>query len=364
MIQTEFARKLNIQYPIFQAPMAGGPTTPGLVAAVSNAGGLGNLGAGYLTPEQIRSAILEIRRGTDRPFGVNLFVPETPNASEETIAGMNDYLNKYRAKLGIAPNPSIPKWAETFEEQVQVLLEENVPVFSFTFGIPPLDVIQAMKRRGTVVIGTATTVEEAGLLEAHGADAVVAQGSEAGGHRGTFLKDAADALIGTMALVPQIVDRVSVPVIAAGGIMDGRGLVASLALGASAVQMGTAFLACHESGAHAAHKRKIMTSDEDATEITHAYSGKAARGIRTEFMNDMRLYPGAIPPYPIQNALTRDIRQAAAKANDPAYMSLWAGQGLRLARDHAAAEIVQKTWDQARVLIKSLTNLGVAEEQE
>jgi len=347
MLETKLTRKLNVQYPIIQAPMAGGPTTPELVAAVSNAGGMGSLGAGYLAPDQIRSAIKAIRQLSDRPFGVNLFVPEEPNTSDDRIDGMNDYLDKYRAELGIASSPPVPKLAESFEEQVEVLLEENVPVFSFTFGIPSLEVIQAFQRRGTVVIGTATTVEEGARLEASGVDAVVAQGSEAGGHRGTFATSAGCALIGTMALVPQMVDHLSVPVIASGGIMDGRGLAASLVLGAAAVQMGTAFLTSIESGAHAAHKRKIVASREDSTEITYAYSGKAARGIRTEFMDDMRLYTGTIPDYPIQNVLTRDIRQAAAKTNNPEFMSLWAGQGLRLAQGHqTAAEIVRDTIEQ------------------
>lgn len=352
MFETELTRTLKIRYPLFQAPMAGGPTTPDLVAAVSNAGGLGNLGAAYLTPEQLRGAIQKIRELTDKPFGVNLFIPEQPEESQEAVSQMIDYLNRYRVKLGIAPNPSIPKFSESFEEQVQVLLEEQISVFSFTFGIPAHEVIQAMKKRGTVVIGTATTVEEAKHLDVAGVNAIVAQGSEAGGHRGAFLKNVSDSLIGTMALVPQIVDHVSIPVIASGGIMDGRGLVASLALGAAAVQMGTAFLACHESGAHEVYKQKILSSNEDCTEITRAYSGKPARGIRTSFMNDMHQYPGTIPTFPIQNALTRDIRQAAAKANDPEYMSLWAGQGFRLANDQSAAAIVKQTIEQADALVK------------
>jgi len=218
VFETFLTRKLNIRYPIFQAPMAGGPTTPDLVAAVSNAGGLGNLGAGYLTPEQLRNTINKIRELTDRPFGVNLFVFEQPEESEEeTIEEMSDYLNFYRNELGIQQNPSLQKYSESFEEQVQVVLEERVPVFSFTFGIPSTDVFQRMKQRGTFVIGTATTVDEAIQLEASGADAIVAQGSEAGGHRGTFLKNVSISLIGLIALVPQIVDHVSVPVIASGG---------------------------------------------------------------------------------------------------------------------------------------------------
>ncbi|MCV9952401.1 nitronate monooxygenase [Paenibacillus sp. BT-177] len=355
MFETELTRTLKIRYPIFQAPMAGGVSTSELVAAVSNAGGLGNLGGGYLTPEQLRREIQKIKQQTDQPFGVNLFVPEQSEESEEAIYRMTDYLNKYRIKLGTAQNPLILRSAESFEEQVQVLLEERVPIFSFTFGIPSPNVIQTTKQHGIFVIGTATTVDEAKQLEAGGVDAIVAQGSEAGGHRGTFLKDAShDALIGTMAIVPQIVDHVSIPVIAAGGIMDGRGLAASLLLGASAVQMGTAFLACPESGAHEKYKQKILSTNEDSTQITRAYSGKAARGIQTKFMIDMHQYSSTIPAYPIQNAMTRDIRQAAAKANNPEYMSLWAGQGLRLANDQPAASIVKQTIDEASILVQRL----------
>lgn len=353
MFETLLTQKLDIRYPILQAPMAGGPTTPELVAVVSNAGGLGNLGAGYLTPEQIRNAIHQTKKLTDRPFGVNLFVFEQPEEPEPVVIGqMAEHLSIYRNELGIPQHPTLPKYSESFEEQLQVILEERVPVFSFTFGIPAPDVIQRIKSHGTLVMGTATTVDEAIQLEAAGVEAIVAQGSEAGGHRGTFLKNESHSLIGLMALVPQMVDHVSVPVIAAGGIMDGRGLVASLALGASAVQMGTAFLACTESGAHPTYKQQILSSNEDATEITSAYSGKAARGIQTKFMCDMQSYPGEIPAYPIQHAMTKDIRQAAAMANNPAYMSLWAGQGLRLANDRSAATIVKETIEQAKGIAK------------
>lgn len=357
MMKTELTRKFKIDFPIIQAPMAGGPTTPSLVASVSNAGGLGSLGAGYLSPDQIRIAIREIKQRTDRPFSVNLFVPEQSVTSEDTVIKMNDHLNKYREELGLARATAIPSLSESFEDQVSVLLDEHVAVFSFTFGIPPLHVIHAMKQKGIDVVGTATTVNEAIALESAGVDAIVAQGSEAGGHRGSFLTSFGDSMIGTMALVPQIVDAASVPVIASGGIMDGRGLVASLALGASAVQMGTAFLASDESGAHAVYKQKIMSSNEDSTAVMHFYSGKPARGIVTDFMKDMRYYEGEIPAYPIQNALTRDIRQAASKANDPAYLSLWAGQGLRLATDQEAAKIVKQTVDQANSLMKRMGNL-------
>ncbi|WP_308639765.1 NAD(P)H-dependent flavin oxidoreductase [Paenibacillus silvisoli] len=357
MFQSAWTEKLGIRYPILLAPMAGGPSTPELVAAVSNAGGLGSVGAGYLKPDQIRSAIHEIRKLTDRPFGVNLFVPELPDTTDEAAAEMIKHLNTYRTELGLTPIKELPVVAETFAEQVQVLLDEQVAVFSFTFGIPSKDILDAMKKKGITVIGTATTVEEAKRLEASGIDAIVAQGSEAGGHRGTFIGQAEDALIGTMALVPQIVDHVSIPVIASGGIMDGRGMAASFALGAAAVQMGTAFLAAPESGAHAVYKEKLLTSPEDSTEVTRSYSGKPARGIRTAFMDDMRGYTGTIPAYPIQNALTREIRQAAAKANNPELMSLWAGQGLRLATSREAAAIMEQTIGQAEELVKRMSAL-------
>ncbi len=189
-------------------------------------------------------------------------------------------------------------------------------------------------------------------------DAIVLQGSEAGGHRGTFSIDYSQALIGTLALVPQVVDHVSVPVIASGGIMDGRGLAASLALGASAVQMGTAFIACAESGAHPDYQQRILNSQAEDTGITVAYSGKAARGVCTKFMQTMEAYQGSIPPYPIQNALTRDIRQAAAKQNNPEYMSLWAGQGVQLATDRPAGDIVRDCAREALAVIHRLTALS------
>jgi nitronate monooxygenase len=359
MLQTRFTKLVNIQYPIIQAGMAGGITTPEMVAAVSNAGGLGTLGAGYMSPDDLRTAIRKVKERTDRPFAVNLFVQQEIVFSEDDVCQMNKHLDSIRAQLGIERSPNIEKYAESFHDQIQVVLDEHVPVFSFTFGIPSHDILAQLKHKGIIVIGTATTVKEAVELEAAGVDAVVVQGSEAGGHRGTFRTDVEHSLIGTMALVPQVVDQVSVPVIAAGGIMDGRGLIASLALGASAVQMGTAFITCPESGAHELYKQRVLKSPEDATEITCAYSGKAARGIRTKFMELMKEYHGNIPPYPVQNSLTRDIRQAAAKRNDPEYMSMWAGQGLRLATDRSAATIVRKTVEQGLAVIHQLTSLGL-----
>ncbi|MFB0846771.1 NAD(P)H-dependent flavin oxidoreductase [Paenibacillus oleatilyticus] len=355
MFSTPMTDLVGCTYPIIQAGMAGGPTTPELVAAVSEAGGLGTIGAGYLPPEQIKHAIEDVRRLTDRPFAVNLFTPESFGPPDETAARMNEWLNRYRERFKLAPGAMPAKFQETFEEQLQVVLDERVPVFSFTFGIPSPEHIGKLKSEGIKLIGTATTVREALALEAAGIDLIVAQGSEAGGHRGTFLGRYEDGLVGTMALVPQIVAQVRTPVIASGGIMDGRGIVASLALGACGVQMGTAFLTCDESGAHEQHKRTILQSSEEDTTVTVAFSGKAARGIKNEFISDMKKYPGPIPEYPIQNKLTQDIRKAAANENNPQYMSLWAGQALRLNRTESASKLIGEWMSEAAGTLQRLS---------
>ncbi len=214
--------------------------------------------------------------------------------------------------------------------------------FSFTFGVLPPSAIAAIKGRGMVLLGTATTVEEALALEQAGVDAVVAQGSEAGGHRGTFAGDFDAGSVGTVALVPQIADAVEVPVIASGGIMDGRGIAAALALGASAVQMGTAFLTCDEAGIPEAYKAAILAAREHETRLTRAFSGRPARGIVNRFMTEVERSREAILPFPLQNALTRPLRAAAAKQGRAEFLSLWAGQGVRLARRQSAASLVQR----------------------
>jgi nitronate monooxygenase len=337
--QNRVTERLGIQYPIFLGPMAGGTSTPQLVAAVSNAGGLGSYGAGYLTPEQLRKAIREIRSLTDRPFAVNLFVMEEVVVDDAQVAQVNGLMQTYRDELGLGEAPVIEKYAESYEEQLAVVLEEKVPVFSFTFGIPTPEQIDALKANGTILIGTATTVREGVELEQAGVDMIVAQGSEAGAHRGTFLSAHSASLIGTVALIPSLTDYVNVPVIAAGGIMDGRGVAAAFALGAEGALLGTAFLTAQESGASTKHKEAVLNATEESTTLTRAFSGKYARGIRNRFLNEMEAHERLIPEYPIQNALTRDIRKAAAEQYRPGYLSLWAGQGSRLAQSKPARDI-------------------------
>jgi nitronate monooxygenase len=356
-LNTELCRIFDIRYPIFLAGMAGGPSTVSLTAAVSNAGGLGTLGAAYMEPEAIRTTIREIRKLTNAPFGVNLFVTRAPDDNSRTPEVQQE-LNAMRAKLGI-PQVAIEdvKTPEHFEQQFAVLLEEKVPVISTAFGVLQPHMTEQAKASGIRIVTMVTTVAEAILAEQAGCDAIVAQGSEAGGHRGTFdiINRPMGANIGILALVPQIVAHVQVPVIAAGGIMDGRGLIASLVLGAQGVQMGTRFLTSIESGAHSAYQQKLLASTEESTVITNVFSGRPARGIANEFIKVWDQNGVEPLPFPTQNTATRDIRNAAAKQNNSEYMSLWAGQGLRMLSDgQSAGSIVQETIQQAQTILSQI----------
>jgi nitronate monooxygenase len=264
----------------------------------------------------------------------------------------------YFSELGLAP-PALPELpADLFRDQLAAALDSGASAFSFTFGIMPADVIDAVKARGTFLMGTATTVDEAMALERAGVDAVVVQGSEAGGHRGTFGGDFGAGMVGTIALVPQVVDAVRVPVIASGGIMDGRGIAAALALGASAVQMGTAFLTCDEAGIPEAYKAAILAAREDGTRLTRAFSGRPARGIVNRFMTEVERDAAAILPFPLQNALTRPLRAAAARQGRPEFLSLWAGQGVRMARRQSAARLIARLAGETDATLRRLATSG------
>lgn len=340
----DFLRRIPLEHRIIQAPLAGGGDTPKLVATVSNAGALGFIGCAYLTPHQIIEAGRSVRSMTTRPFGVNLFAPLPPLSASTPSEAAVACVAPYFSELGL-PAPSLPaKPSYTFEEQLAASLETDAGVLSFTFGIFPQDAVAAIKKREVLLMGTATTVNEAKALEKAGVDAIVAQGSEAGGHRGTFSGDFDAGLIGTISLVPQIVDAVHVPVIASGGIMDGRGIAAALALGATAVQLGTAFLTCDESGIPNVYKEAILQAREDQTRITTAFSGRPARGIVNRFMTEVESTDavGRILPFPLQNSLTRALRLEAAKQGRADFLSLWAGQGVRLARRQSAADLIAR----------------------
>jgi nitronate monooxygenase len=341
-IKTVLTERLALTYPIIQAPLAGGGDTPELVAAVSGAGGLGFIGAAYLAPSQIIDASRAVRARTNRPFGINLFAPQPAPEPPTTVKPALGLVAPFFAELGLPPPAAPAATADTFDAQFAAVLDSGASIFSFTLGHVPATAIDAARRKGMFVMGTATTVDEAVALAQRGVDAVVVQGAEAGGHRATFAGTFEAAMIGSMALVPQVVDSVAVPVIASGGIMDGRGIAAALALGAAAVQMGTAFLTCDEAGIPEAYKAAILAAHENETLMTRAFSGRPARGIVNRFMTavDGAGDPQAILPFPLQNTLTRPLRSAAAKQGKAGFLSLWAGQGIRLARRQSAADLV------------------------
>ncbi len=336
---TAVTQALGIQYPIIQAPMAGA-SPPALVAAVSNAGGLGSLGAALMSADEIAQHIKEIRLLTDKPFSVNLFAYQPQQVTVQDMLGAYQRLQPYYHQLGIMPplSQALPK-IPTYEEQLGVILDACVPVFSFTLGILPHKWIKALKAKKIIVMGTATTLREAKALAESGIDMIVCQGAEAGGHRGSFLSSAIDSLIGLMALVPEVVDAISLPVIASGGIMNGRGIAATMCLGASAVQMGTAFLTTDEANIHPIYKQALLNATDDSTALTRAFTGKYARGIRNRFMQEMASEHECIAPFPYQRALTSKLRKAAEQNNQNDFTPLWAGQGVSLSRVESAGAL-------------------------
>jgi nitronate monooxygenase len=301
--ENRLTAKLGIDYPIIQGPL-GGLSSQRLTAAVSNFGGLGSFGAHGLAPEAIKDVIAEIRFLTSKPFAMNLWVSmedEGARTSDERAFNTSlAPLAHHLAALG-APLPAYKPYSPVrFEDQARVLLDANVPVFSFIFGIPPREILAECRAKSMVTIGAATTPEEAMALQDAGVDAIAASGFEAGGHRGSFLRSAEDSLTGTFSLVPQIVDIVDVPVIAAGGIGDGRGVIAALALGAEGVQLGTAFLACEESGASPVHRHALLGKHAGHTALTRGFTGRLARGIHNRLMEELNRSGTEILPYPLQ----------------------------------------------------------------
>jgi nitronate monooxygenase len=341
-----FTATIGLEHPIVQAPMAGGATTPELVAAVSNAGALGSFAAAALPPADIIDAVRRIRALTSRPFNVNLFVLRDVQPSAAELSAAHERLNPIRASLGLGPGTTPAAFSEDPREQLAAVLELAPPVVSFAFDVLDAATVSRFKRAGSLVVGTATSVAEAKAWASVRADAICAQGAEAGGHRGTFLGDADRSAIGIMALVPQVVSAVKMPVLAAGGIMSGRGIAAALVLGAQAAQLGTAFLCCPESGIHPAWKQAVLTARDDSTRLTRVFSGRPARGIVNAFMEEMRAFEESVPAYPVQNALTGEIRRAAAKQNRPELMSLFAGQGAAMSRPMPAADLVRTLADE------------------
>lgn len=328
------------QVPVIQGPMAGGSCTPELVAAVSNAGALGALPCSLLSPATIEEQVARIRTLTERPFLLNFFVQGKPAPSSDEVSGAVELLRPVWEGLGWSELPLPKQWNEDFEAQFETLVRLRPAGVSFTFGILEQSQVERLHAAGILVIGTITTVEEALAWQAIGADAVIASGVEAGGHRGTFIGRQEDATLSAQELWPAVVAAVQIPVIAAGGIMNGADIQRALQLGARAVQMGTAFLVTDEASIHPAYKARLL-SGEGTTRLTRSFSGRYARGIENGFMRQMAAVEAQVPPYPIQNALTGSIRAAAAKSGDTELMSMWAGTGFARARPMPAGRLIE-----------------------
>lgn len=333
-----------LEHPVAQAPMAGGPSCPELAAAVCGAGGLGFLAAGLTTPEAMREEIGRLRELTDRPFGVNLFVPQPGGGIEAraAVAAYRERLAGEAARYGTEPGQAGPDGRDAYEAKLAALLDDPVPLVSFTFGCPPREVLAELARAGTLTAVTVTSAAEARASAEAGADLLCVQGVEAGGHRSTHRDDPGEAGpgagTGLLTLLTQVRNAVSLPLVAAGGLMRGEQIAAVLAAGAVAAQLGTAFLACPESGAHPLHKRALTDPAFTRTELTRAFTGRPARGLVNRFMAEHG--PHAPAAYPQVQQVTAPLRRAAAAAGDPQALPLWAGQGHRLARPLPAAELV------------------------
>ncbi|MGW6689890.1 nitronate monooxygenase [Streptomyces sp. NPDC054961] len=331
-------------YPIVQAPMAGGASCPPLAAAVCEAGGLGFLAGGYKTADGMYQEIKRLRALTRRPFGVNLFMPQTGYVDPAAVEAYRGQLAGEASwyEISLAEEDIIGTSDDGYDAKLAILIEDPVPVVSFTFGLPSPAAFTCLRKAGTYTIATVTSVEEARAAQEAGADAVCVQGMEAGGHQGTHRDDPqADgtAGLGLLALVAQVRETVALPIIAAGGLMRGSQIAALLAAGAEAAQLGTAFLACPESGADPLHKKALTDPLFVRTEMTRAFSGRPARGLVNRFMREHGPYAPAA--YPQVHHLTSPLRKAAAAAGDPQGMALWAGQGHRLARTMPAGELVE-----------------------
>jgi nitronate monooxygenase len=352
---TDITQQLQIRYPIIQAPMAG-VSTPELAAAVSNAGGLGSIALGANTADQGRAAIRKTKALTDRPFNVNLFCHASAARAAARERAWIEYLSPLFAEFGAPPPGSLREIYASFvadDTMLALLLEQKPAVVSFHFGLPATSWIQRVRDAGIFTLGCATTPAEAAECERAGIDAIVAQGVEAGGHRGVFDPSKGDDEIGTLALVRMLSRQCRVPVVAAGGIMDGQGIAAAMALGASAVQMGTAFILCPETAASAAYRSQLKSERAHRTRITAAISGRAARGLANRMYSllDDANAP-ALPDYPIAYDAAKALHAAASAKGNHEFAAYWAGQGAPLAREMPAAELIEQLaaeWRQSKI---------------
>jgi nitronate monooxygenase len=346
---------LTIEHPIVLAPMAGAMDAD-LAAEVSAAGGLGSLPCALLTPDALRDQFAKIRARTDKPVNVNFFCHKRPVLNNAREARWRDRLAPYYRELGIDPSAPVPSSNRApFDAAFCEVIEELKPqVVSFHFGLPAADLLARVKAAGCRVISSATTAAEAVALERAGVDAVIAQGYEAGGHRGMFLTDAVAAQVGTFALVPQVADAVQVPVIAAGGIADARGIAAAFALGAAGVQIGTAYLRCPEAKISAPHRTALKSAADDATVLTNLMTGRPARGIVNRVMREVGPISDVAPEFPLAAGALAPLRAKAEAAGSGDFSPLWCGQAAALGRDMPAGELTQALAAEAQAALRRL----------
>ncbi|GGJ82558.1 nitronate monooxygenase [Lentibacillus kapialis] len=352
---TTLIGRLGIEVPIIQAGMAGGITTPEMVAAVAQAGALGTIGAGYMSDTALKYDIRETKKLTDKPFAVNLFTLNLEAFSDD-IQPMQQFLNRYREKLDMDVGDNSVKVHDYLQEKVNVIIEENIKIVSTAFGSLSSMLVDRLKANDVTLIGMATNLEEAQSLEESGYDAIVAQGAEAGGHRGTFdvSKYPDGCQTGLHVLVQELLAHINLPVIAAGGIHTKSQVDAFLGMGVSAVQLGTRFLVAEEAGTNAAYRRALIKARTNDTTITAVFSGRPARAIRNQFVNEMEESGIALHPFPAQNQMTKDIRSAGKEYSVADMQSLWAGQGVgAIEKEESVAEIV-------RSLVQTIDKHGIS----
>lgn len=344
--KTKFTKLLGIDYPIVQGPFGGRLSSVKLTSTVSNAGGLGSFGGQPLSVEEIIETCNEIRKFTNKPFNINLWVNDRDTRlaafDDDDYNKLTELFKPYFNELGL-PIPERPtNLGAKFEEQIEAIYEAKPAVFSFVYGIPSSDILEKCKSLGIKTVGTATTADEAIALENAGADAIAATGMEAGGHRVSFLRSAEESLTGTFSLIPQAADSVKIPIIAAGGIADARGIKAALALGADAVQMGTAFLATSESNATQDHKDKLFTEDAKYTTLTKVFTGRLSRGIRNRLTEELKNHEDLFAPYPLQGKFMGMLKAYPATADsNPDFKSYWAGQSASLLKHRDAKTLIE-----------------------
>lgn len=338
-------RRLGIEHPIIQGPFGGGLSTTRLASTVSNLGGMGSFGAHMLPPGDIGRVVAELRGLTAAPFAMNLWVSDHDKGGldldEASFERGWRVFEPYFRELGVARPERMTRGHPDFDEQVEALLEARPPVFSFVFGIPSAVVLAECRRRDIVTVGAATSIAEALALDAAGVDLIVATGAEAGGHRPSFLGSAESSLMGTFSLVQLVSRRVRAPVIAAGGIADARGVRAAFELGAQAVQIGTAFLACEESGTTDAHRALLFTERAQQTTLTRAFTGRLARGLRNRWTDELALRGADLPPFPITSWFVSKLRPAAIAAGRTDLVSLWSGQIAPDLRHYTAVDLMR-----------------------